>query len=978
VTRSPFIYLYTFLLLVFAATSAFGQSTYLAHYGTKDGLPSNNCYFTLEDSKGYIWVATDAGVSRFDGKNFKNFSVDDGLPDNQVLQMKEDKIGRIWFLALNGKLSYFYDGRIYNEGNSKLLKLLKFNDIIVSFFEDSKGRIWLGSNNNRLYVWDGKYLIKYVSKNQKKQFIHAFIHEDLSGAIWVISQQATMMFRGSSFYNIPKKIDALSYKTIANLPGNKLIYLDKSGLTLQQNRHQVQHYKVAEIFLNENQGYIYATSDQLWLSNNNGIYQLKKNGSVTQFLENIPSNQVVKDRKDNMWFTTNDGIYMLPRAENRMYVIDKRNGLASDDIRSITRDSKQRLWLGMNNASINILDVNSKKVEKISLPDNKKYRSIKQLYADDQMVYFASDNGLGRISGALAAPDIEYLKESNNAMFAVKNFSIGKNKELAIATSSGIIEVPGQLRHLEFDAFKFSQGKNFYDNRAYSVYYDKHGSLWFSNTQGLKQVNAGKLTSLNDKNQLLKQRINDIKAFPDGTMVLASDGFGLIFLKNGEVVKRITVNEGLSDNICKKLFLFENHVWVITNNGINRVCIDGKHPQIEGFEYTNPLLQNDVNDMYIGRDTAYFATNSGLVYFVKKKFDELNEAPAVLISSINTGKKILNVNAPNIKLDPAANSITFYFSAIDFMNQNISYRYRLTATDDWTETKSRRLEFSSLSAGTYRFEVSAKANNTKWSVPARIRFNVEEHFWQRYWFIVILVVAASFTFYKIAVVITKWQKNQEQKQLLLKHQILILEQRALQAMMNPHFIFNVMNSIQHYINTQDTSNANKILTGFAKLIRKNLEICTKSYISLEEELEYLNLYLILEKKRFGSKFNYTINIDPELDKEEVYIPSMLLQPYVENAIWHGLMPKEEGGNLEIEMVLQKEEHALLIRIIDDGVGIENSIRTKAGEHLSKGMSLTEERVNLLNQIESSNIEIEIGQNGDAGTIVAIKIPNPEF
>jgi ligand-binding sensor domain-containing protein len=970
--------LFTLLLLFCFETPAFCQSTYIAHYGTKDGLPSNNCYFTLQDSKGYIWVATDAGVSRFDGKTFKNFSVDDGLPDNQVLQLKEDRTGRIWFLSLNGKLSFFYDGRIYNEGNSNLLKLLKFNDIIVSFFEDSKGRIWLGSNKNRLYVWDGKYLTKYVSKNQKKQFIHAFIHEDSSGGIWVISQQATMMFRGSKFYNIPKKIDALSYKTIANLPGNRLIYLDKSGLTFQQSRYQVQHYKIAASFLSENQGYIYAENDELWLSNNTGIYQLKKDGTVTQFLKDIPSSQVVKDRKDNMWFTTNDGIYMLPQPENRMYVVNKTDGLGSDEVKSITRDSKRRLWLGMNNASINILDLNGKRVDKINFKDGKKYRSIKQLYSDDQTIYFASDNGLGRISGGTSAPKIEYLKETNNAMFAVKNFSIGKHKELAIATSSGIIEVPSELSRFEFNAFNFSQGKNFYNNRAYSVCYDRNGTLWFSNTEGLTQVNAGKLSSFRDKNQLLKQRINDIKAFADGTMVLASDGFGLIFLKNGVITKRITMNEGLSDNICKKLFLIENHAWVITNNGINRVCIDGKHPEIEGFEYTNPLLKNDVNDLYIGKDTAYFATNSGLVYFFKKKFDALNEAPDVLISSISTGKKVLNVSTPKINLDASVNSITFFFSAIDFMNQDISYRYRLTPEDNWTETKSRRLEFSSLSAGMYRFEVSAKSNNTKWSSPARIHFSVEEHFWKRYWFIVILVVAASFSFYKIAVVITKWQKNQEQKQLLLKHQILILEQRALQAMMNPHFIFNVMNSIQHYINTQDTSSANKILTGFAKLIRKNLEICTKSYISLEEELEYLNLYLTLEKKRFGSKFNYTINIDPELDKEEVYIPSMLLQPYVENAIWHGLMPKEEGGNLEIDMILQKEEHALLIRIIDDGVGIENSIKTKAGAHLSKGMSLTEERINLLNQIESSTIEIEIGQNGNSGTIVAIKIPNSEF
>jgi ligand-binding sensor domain-containing protein len=963
-------------LLSVATIRTLGQSTFIAHFGIKDGLPSNNCYYTLQDSKGYIWVATDAGVSRFDGKSFKNFSVDDGLPDNQVLQVKEDRLGRIWFLSLNGQLSYFYQGRVFNQGNSNLLKLLKFNDIIVSFFQDSKGRIWFGSNKNRLYVWDGKYLIKYVSKNHNKQFIQTFIHEDKFGAIWAISQQATMVFKGSKFYSTQKKIAPLSDKTIANLPDDRLLYLDKGGMALQTNNHKIERFTIAKSFLTETQGYICATESDLWLSTNEGIYQLNRNGEVHQYLKGTPASQVIKDRNSNMWFTTNNGVYMLPKKENRMYVIDKSLGLGSDNVRSITRDSSNRLWLGLDNASINILDISSLKLKKIDFQDRKRYLNIKQLYAKGQSIYFASDNGLGRINVNNIPAGIQYLKESNNAQFAVKDFSIGNNNELAIATSSGIIELPEQLKNFEFDAFKLTQGRNFYSNRAYSVDYDQHGSLWFSNTDGVKQVHDGKLQNLEDQHQQLKQRINDIKAFADGTIVLASDGFGLIFIKNGKVIKRITVNDGLADNICKKLFLIENHAWVVTNNGVNRVCIDGKHPEIEGFEYTSPLLKNDVNDLYIGKDTAYFATSSGLVYFFKKQFNELNEAPDVLISSVTNNLKILNLDNTLINLDPSANNITFHFGAIDFFNQNITYRYRLKPEDKWTETKNRRLEFSSLSPGRYRFEVSAKSNNTKWSSPAQITFNIEEHFWQTNWFIVILVVFASFSFYKIAVIITQWQKNQEQKQLVLKHKILILEQRALQAMMNPHFIFNVMNSIQHYINTQDTSSANKILTGFAKLIRKNLEICTKSFISLEEELEYLNLYLVLEKKRFGSKFNYIIDIDPDVEKEEIYIPSMLLQPYIENAIWHGLMPKEDGGNLRIEMKFKKEAHTLLIRIIDDGVGIENSMRTKDGTHVSKGMSLTEERINLLNQIESSSIEIKIEQNGVSGTIVTISIPEP--
>ena len=202
----------------------------------------------------------------------------------------------------------------------------------------------------------------------------------------------------------------------------------------------------------------------------------------------------------------------------------------------------------------------------------------------------------------------------------------------------------------------------------------------------------------------------------------------------------------------------------------------------------------------------------------------------------------------------------------------------------------------------------------------------------------------------------------------------MLEQKALQAMMNPHFVFNVMNSIQHYINTKNTASANKILTGFARLIRKNLEMCTQSYITLVEEIDYLNLYLDLEKSRFGDKLQYAMNIGPHIDIEETFIPSMWLQPYIENAIWHGIMPKEEGGHLTIN-IWQQDENYLLIEIIDNGIGIENSLHLKKDTYQSKGMGLTHNRIKLLNKIEAKAIQLNVQQNGKTGTKVSIRIPS---
>ena len=966
-----------FILLFTVCGYSYAQTTFVKHYSTKDGLPSNNCYFTIQDRKGYIWVATDAGVSRFDGKTFETFSIDDGLPDNQIIRINEDRSGRIWFSALNGQLSYFFNGKIYNQYNDKLLKHLKFNGVIVSFFEDSKGNIWFGTNKNMLAKWDGKSVKKYTSADHASQFINSFIYEDNSGRIWASSSHCLHLLDGPAFKKAAHNIIPLSYKTVVSLPNKTMYFLNKDGLNFTDGEQQKLTLKINSALLADNPGYFYAENDKdMWLTNNSGVYHLESNGSQTHYLHNLMTSQVIKDNRDNMWFTTNNGIYMLPKQSKRVYIVDSNHGLSNNVVKSIIMGKDKRLWLGLDNGMINILDKKNYKVTPIDIPDKRKFNSIKQMISDSsgENIFFASDYGLGRLAGNnIADRNISYLRETSNFSYVLKSFSLNHQKNLALALSSGVVIVKNPLTDFTFTSLAYKEGENFFSSRSYRVYYDKDQHLWFSNMNGLAEVLDGKLNKRYQQHPLLTKRINDIAQLPDGTMVLATDGYGLLFFKDNKLIRQLTRKDGLANNICKKLFIEKNHIWVITNNGVNRIFVNGKYP-IESFEYANSMLDNDVNALYVNKDTAYFATNHGLVFFSNAPFDRVKEVPKVLIYSIVNNKKPLNISSASFNLAADDNSITFYYSAIDFQNNNILYRYRLKSNSSWTETKSRRVEFSSLEPGQYNFQLSAKTANSQWSKPIGVSFVLKEHFWQSWWFMLLILLAASFSFYKIAVIVTKQQKDKEQQKLLLKNKILMLEQQALQAMMNPHFVFNVMNSIQHYINTKDTSSANKILTGFARLIRKNLDICTKSFISLEEEIEYLTLYLSLEKKRFGDKFNYTLHIADDIDQDETMIPSMILQPYIENAIWHGIMPQEDGGNISI-VIEHHSPEALLIQIIDDGVGIDNSLKVKTEKHESKGMSLTQERINLINEIEANPIQITICQNGDSGTIIAILLPN---
>lgn len=217
-----------------------------------------------------------------------------------------------------------------------------------------------------------------------------------------------------------------------------------------------------------------------------------------------------------------------------------------------------------------------------------------------------------------------------------------------------------------------------------------------------------------------------------------------------------------------------------------------------------------------------------------------------------------------------------------------------------------------------------------------------------------------------------FQKIRRRKDLQIENRVTMLEQKTLQGMMNPHFIFNILNTIQYFIIQDDSQEANKILTLFARLMRKHLEISLKSSITLTEEIEYLSLYLALEKIRFTEKMDYIVSIQDNINPEEIVMPPMLIQPFIENAIWHGIIPKEDKGLVSLDFTFNNNE--LQIKIIDDGIGISNSKTNKSSNHISRGLELIQERVKLLNKLSGKKISIINEQNKKSGTEIIITIP----
>ncbi len=297
---------------------------------------------------------------------------------------------------------------------------------------------------------------------------------------------------------------------------------------------------------------------------------------------------------------------------------------------------------------------------------------------------------------------------------------------------------------------------------------------------------------------------------------------------------------------------------------------------------------------------------------------------------------------------------------------------------EWKSSITGQTQYTNLPNGNYTFQVYSLNNNKiKSAIPATFSFTILKPFWFTWWFILIeIILLGVFVYLIIQWRVNKIKKNEEEKT-LINQKLAEFQMTAVRAQMNPHFVFNAISSIQHYILTNDKYNSYDYLAKFSRLIRNVLDNSQEEYITLEKEIITLSLYIELEKIRFKVPFNFILNIDDELDQNDILIPTMVIQPYIENAIWHGLMPKQNDCLLKLE--IKKIEDSLHILIKDNGVGRGASTKPKNKDHVSKAMGLTDQRLNALTvknkgTFSVSVIDLKDEKGLSLGTEVKIIMP----
>lgn len=524
--------------------------------------------------------------------------------------------------------------------------------------------------------------------------------------------------------------------------------------------------------------------------------------------------------------------------------------------------------------------------------------------------------------------------------------------------------------------------------RVSKIFINHKKELLIGNLFGLWKYADRQLIRYDSTKAILQSRITEIVEYKDETLFLGTRGKGLLILGKDSLIQ-VTEAEGLVSNNIRKIFIDTNRIWLATNKGLSILTVISMSPftyNIRNINVQDGLLSNEVNDVIRSGEYMVVASNVGISYLDRSYFIRrtIGKLPFYVKDIRLNGRTVDSSSLHHLGFKKRNLSVTY--EALRFNDPGkISYRYRLMGYDStWFYTNDLQVQFNPLPYGKYLLEVQAKTELDAWENSSNLiilPIVCNAPFWSSllFWVFVfsLIIFLLIMSFRRRIQSIRKRDKEEKE----LQKRIVESEQMALKAQMNPHFIFNSLNSIQQYVIDRDVEGANSFISGFSKLMRQTLEFSSKDSISLEEEISYLTNYLSLEKARMESQFLYQVEVKIEQPASDLEIPPLLLQPYVENALRHGVRYLKDRNGF-ILLSFQQLGSLLICTIEDNGIGRHKAGEFKAVnpiEYQSRGMSLTAERVALLNASRLRKIELTVEDLEDAsgkgiGTRVQVLFP----
>lgn len=924
----------------------------------EDGLPSNFVYRAVQDSSGFIWFCTDKGLVKFDGVTFKNFELDKRLPHNDIFDIHIDKDEKLWLSTFNAVCYikndsiHFLDmpnkqeaGLVNHRFMGKEHHWVQFrgsthryfyatNDILTEIKFD-KHRLWIDQKAKDISVNYSLDSIYQTFKSQKltesnsvlqllisKSFFHQglinFKHRSLvmhSDSVSILQAEHSEVKAYSDLWGHNPMITKVRYNENAIVLNG-----EKESFVINEKFEQIDslQFLIDKSF----NSFIFDNESNLWLCENTGITYINQNPQVAKhFKLEDPEDSFVSlivDHKDNLILATKNGRilqYEIDQSLNELYDFD----LESLD-KIILDDTGQKLYLHDFKKGLFYM----------SLPKNKEVQS------------------------ELNPIVTNYSKSS-------KDFNLNKSNEIVLASSGG--------------AYVYENGiaSKIHHKRSYSILSD-NDAIYIGTTEGLFEFFRDTIVQIDSSN--FNQYIHSLYQDKSNELYILSNKSGL-WKKNN---KQIDIVKGTENLFVNNMTSDEtNTLWLATTSGLYKLIEDAENMNmLSKFGNSYGIKDQNIVDIVHSKNHIY-AISEKKLYSIPISETKIKKKSKFYFNDLLVNNTLLDTEYLK-DLKYKQNNIEVNFNTISYTDLgNFSYKWKLLPTStEWQETQENSLLFNSLSSGEYELLVSAyDSEGNILHENQQLLFTINKPWYTTNTFILLLLGLLGISFYFVDKNRQMVQKKKADEKNEIQRQFYELRLKAVQAQMNPHFIFNALNSIQKFIYQKSPAEANQYIVKFSKLMRMILESTNKNYSTLQEEIELLDNYVSLEQLRFEHSFDVSFQIAESINTNQLLIPSTLMQPFVENAINHGLSAKEGQGHLWLRFDIR--ENQLIAEIEDNGIGREKAKELKKGNHVSRALGIIEERKIILLQRDNYKLDFQyediVDENElNAGTKLTLSIP----
>jgi ligand-binding sensor domain-containing protein/two-component sensor histidine kinase len=965
-------YLAVLLLCFYLLLNSFparGQQHLFDHFTTASGLPSNMAYRCTRDAEGFVWIATSGGVARFDGQSFETFSEADGLPDNDIINLYADRKNRIWFFGFNGRTSFYANGRVHTTATDQWLQPLQTDAFVLYIAEGEKHDLFFAYNNNN---------IARVTERDTVQ---------------ILPVKGNLFFANKKLRYFPGAFEYAPGKVLRGIYDNDSLpvppfflhgHIERSSFEPSATGNLV-YQRPNKVFMLTNAGFteqllciVTAGVSRLRMLNDTSIailtqgygmffYSLRQKKLTQHLLNGETITDVFMNGNGDIWCTSlNNGLFCLPASRARaQYITADDNLLHNEKCTAVYAGPDNEVWVGMDNAQVQVFR-NGRLARTISLAGRQtsfgRVGSIAALRNGTMCI--ASDVGLFVTRSNDDLRKVYYTDPYTGSQFpltGIKSCSIPPIGKVLLTMSNYVLQTDkGMLQEQQPLASMVAV----LPDRVLSVFEDSRKNIWMGTVKGLVRIHGTDTALLYDRDPLLTRRILQIGETGSGYIVLATDGAGLVVLDRDKVCMHITARNGLVNNSCRKMRIAGDSVLVATASGIG---IAYYHPGagifLRAVTEKDGLLSADCRDVALYGGRIYVATDKGISILSLHDVFSPGSKPVTYLKKILADGRPVMVSSGYARLKYGVRSLMINYGAVSqHATGGVEYRYRTAPDAAWITTDAPSFVYNDPQPQDMEVTVQARYKGGAWDKGKKLTICIAPLFYQQAWFICFFIV---FLLTAAGAAMIFYYRRQRQR-LYNQNRLVKLESQASQAMMNPHFVFNALNSVQHFLNDNDNYAANQYLTRFSRLIRRHLELNRRQYISLEEEFDFLRLYLEIEKSRCDGRLAFSMLVQPGIEPDELFLPVLIVQPLVENAVWHGINPKEGGGMIQITASI-KNGTQLEIKIADDGVGLQHP--HSADHHESIGTVIIRDRLQLLEKLYGKEFSVGYIAGGKGVTVI---------